>query len=124
MKQQTKHYEMFKIYPGNRPIDRANLESLITSISERNLLEERPILINEFNEILDGQHRLEAAKILNIPVHYIISGECLERKAYDHIMAANINQRKWTIDDFLNLYSYRDNNEQYKEFISLEITDA
>jgi len=109
MKMQTKNYEMFKSYPGNRPIDRANVDALVSSISERNLLEERPILINEFNEILDGQHRLEAAKLLQIPLFY----EIKVGGNYQDIIYLNGTQKNWKPEDYLRLYSSGQKKNHY-----------
>lgn len=101
MKNQTKNYEIFKTFPGNRPIDKGNLNSIISSISERNLIEERPILVNELMEVLDGQHRLEACKILQIPVWY----EVKNGGSYQDIIYLNSSQRSWKGEDYLRLYA-------------------
>lgn len=109
MKEKTKDYETFKIYPGNRPIDKTNVEQLVSSISENNLLEQRPILINENMEILDGQHRLEAAKILQVPIFY----EIKIGGNHKDIVFLNSTQKNWKKIDHLRLYSEGIFNENY-----------
>lgn len=112
MKESTKEYERFKFYPGNRPIDKRNLEQLVSSISERNLLKERPIIINENNEVLDGQHRLEAAKQLQIPIFF----ERKEGGNYQDIIALNGAQKNWKPIDYLNLFAHGEKRESYLKF--------
>ena len=68
-----------------------------------------PILVNENKSIIDGQHRLQAAKELKIPITYIISNESSEE---------NIDQlqisKKWTAFDFCNRNALRGNKDCQK----------
>jgi hypothetical protein len=66
----TKNYDMFKIIKGNRPLDAANLARLIKSFKIQYLY--TVIILNEFFEIIDGQHRVEACKQLGFEVNYTI----------------------------------------------------
>lgn len=117
MIQTTSNYELFKFYPGNRPIDQHNLDNLIFSISEKNLLPERPIIINESFYVLDGQHRLEAAKKLNIPISYIQKSG----GGFKDIILLNSNQKNWKLEDYLRLFSDGEKMSEYlllKEFMN------
>lgn len=78
----------------------------------------RPILVNERKEIIDGQHRFEALKSLNLPVYYVI-GEGL---SIDDARVLNIDQRNWTPMDYAESYAtsgdesyqiYLDTRKQY-----------
>lgn len=109
MIESTTDYEKFKFYPGNRPIDQANLDKLIFSISEKNLLPERPIIINESFYVLDGQHRLEAAKKLNIPIAYIQK----HGGGFKDIILLNSSQKNWKLEDYLRLFSDGEKMQEY-----------
>lgn len=113
MIEETKNYEIFKFYPGNRPIDQSNLDNLILSISTKNLLPERPIVINESFYVLDGQHRLEAAKRLNLPVSFVKK----EGGNFKDIILLNSNQKNWKLDDYLRLFA---DGEKMPEYILLK----
>lgn len=67
--EKTKNYSLFKKYAKNRDIDGRHVEKLIASIKTANLLDCEPILVNEKMEVIDGQHRLEAAKSLNLDIY-------------------------------------------------------
>lgn len=95
----SKNYEMFKMLEGNRKIDSNNLNQIISSMKEKQLI--IPITVNEKFEIIDGQHRFNACKYLNLPVYFIIE------KGYDieDVIRANVNGgRKWFDADYLNKY--------------------
>ena len=61
----TNNYPMFKNMIGNREIKDKNYKKLIRSMSEKQLI--IPILVNEKLEIIDGQHRFNACKTLQLP---------------------------------------------------------
>jgi len=71
MIRKTTNYEIFTFREDNREkIDKKHLARLVESIKSRNLLELRPIMVNEKLEIVDGQHRLLAAKQLGYEIYY------------------------------------------------------
>lgn len=96
----TTDYKMFKYENGNRQVDKAVVRRLIKSINKHNMLTANPIIINAKGYIIDGQHRLEAAKFLKIPVYYVV----VEPASLTDIHLLNANMRPWTIRDFLNSY--------------------
>jgi hypothetical protein len=121
----TTDYKMFKRLPGNRKINRSKLEKLIEAIRECNLLEDNPIIVDQDMNILDGQHRLEAAKVLCLPIYYKVSVNMKPR----HIRIVNGWQNVWRLEDFLSSYVELGNDE-YKyleEFINeynIHLSDA
>ena len=115
----TSDYKLFKQLPGNREINRENVSNIVESIKQNNKLHLHPIVVNENMYIIDGQHRLVAALKLNVPIYYVIASGNDEIDAYEHIMSANINQKSWSIEDYLHLYAIKDNNEDYKQFIAM-----
>lgn len=107
MSQQTKDYEIFKKHASNRPINETLVHRLMNSISEKNLLKIRPIVVNDEMQILDGQHRLEAARRLGIPIYYQI-----EKQSDDiDMIRLNANQNSWRLEDYHNFYVSQGNQE-------------
>jgi hypothetical protein len=100
---------MFKKLPGNRGVNIGHVQQLISSIQNENLLKARPILVNENLEIVDGQHRLEAAKILQVPIFY----EVVEGLAIKDVARVNSYQKNWRLESFLDLYCDHVKDENY-----------
>lgn len=111
----TKDYEIFKKYHLNREIDKRNLEVLKHSIGKSNLLSYRPIVVNTNMEVVDGQHRLEAAKQLNVEIYYQIQ----EKVNDDDIIYLN-NQKGWDMVQYLEYWVKRKKKE-YLKFQQLSI---
>lgn len=96
----TTDYAMFNKNHSNRPINNINLRRVMASITANNMLEFRPILVNSRMEVVDGQHRLEAAKALGIPIFYQIN----KLAENTDIILLNANQKRWDYDDYMNFY--------------------
>lgn len=95
----TTDYSIFKIRQDNRSLVPHHIKDLKNSLLEKNMLKQRPILVNENMEIIDGQHRLEAARDLNLTVWYEI------REDLDHTDIILLNVAKsWKIADYLKYY--------------------
>ena len=110
----TNNYELFSFRDDNRhKIDNDHVERLKKSITENNLLEHSPIIVNEDYEILDGQHRFEACKRLGIYFYYTIT-----KLESSDILTLNVN-KKWTLEDYLNYYCKHNFPEyiKFNEFI-------
>ncbi len=106
---ETKEYEKFKYIEGNRNIESKHVNELIKSISEKNLLSIRPIIVDKDFNILDGQHRLEAAKSLNLPIFYIQ----IQSDLHSEMVRLNQNNKNWKIKDFLHFHSIKNKNQNY-----------
>lgn len=94
---ETRQYDMFKHLEGNREVKRTNVNKIISSIKVNGYIE-NPIIVNDHLEIIDGQHRLEALKELNMPVHYII----VKNKGLKECSVMNAKATVWSTKDFLN----------------------
>lgn len=103
---QTNNYAIFSFITGNREINEAKVKALVTEIRKNGLL--LPILVNEKMQIIDGQHRFSACKILRAPVTYFI------RNKANIEMAANMNVAgsNWSLHDWINKYA-EDGNDDY-----------
>lgn len=96
----TKNYSQFKILDCNRSLEDAHVKKLIKAIEEKNLLALNPITVNERMEVIDGQHRLKAAKMLRVPIYYQISNTVTA----EDIFALNSNKKNWNPHDYLKFY--------------------
>lgn len=111
MIQKTRDYEIFKLRADNREgIIQSHVSRLKESISARNLLEFRPIIVNAELEVLDGQHRLLAAKGLGVDIYYQVEKELRP----EDIISLNV-AKSWGIGDYLNYYI----KNSYPEYLKL-----
>ena len=93
----TQNYESFKLLQGNRHISNSHVKNLAEAMRlNPHTNEVRPILVNENMEVIDGQHRLEACKILGLPVSYI-KGKGL---TIEDAQRLNATQRNWNPTDY------------------------
>lgn len=112
---QTKDYSIFKILKSNRNTSSNHVLKLETSINEKNLTIDYPIIVNKNYEVLDGQHRLEACKQLNAPIWYKFAIEMTE----ENISTVNSMGKSWSLKDYLNRMVGRGNENyiKFKEFM-------
>lgn len=93
------NYDKFKYVVGQREITKNNaLEKVIT---ENNLLDCCPMIVNENFEVIDGQHRLEVAKKHGLPIYYIIKINASSRTAQN----MNIANKIWRLQDHMKHFS-------------------
>lgn len=110
----TKEYYLFKTIGGNRKINELHLARLKKSIMSNYLF--TVIIVNENYEIIDGQHRFEAIKQLDLELNYIIcNGYGLKE-----VQIFNQNSKTWNMDDYLDGYCRLEYPEylKYREFKS------
>lgn len=103
---ETTNYDQFRLISGNRQINERHLAQLMGSISEHNLLDANPIIVSQTGEVIDGQHRLEAARRLSLPIYYVVAGIGLT-----DVLRLNTNSRRWDMDDYLKSYVEQGNPE-------------
>lgn len=109
--QQTLDYSIFKILGFNRDKRKRQVETIKKAIQAENLLSFHPIIVNERMEVIDGQHRLEAAMQLGLPIFYV-QGQV----SYDHILISNLIQKRMSLEDAVKFYALKDNIESYLLF--------
>jgi len=108
----TTNYDMFKLSARNRPINREHLRQLKAAISKCNQLDVNPILINSEFEVINGQHRLTAAKELGLPIYYM--QKPTEDIPEDFMLTANMYQRSTRPKDAMDYYSSYKSIHDYK----------
>ena len=96
----TKEYGMFLIIPGNREINRFDVQRLAEKISHRDKLNVNPIIVNEHFGIVDGQHRLEAAKMQEVFIYYMIDKDA----TLEDVQMLNTFVRPWSLPHYLSCY--------------------
>lgn len=107
----TQNYSMFRFRPDNRPLTPSHVQKLIASIKYKNMLEFRPIIIDADGYVIDGQHRLEAARQLSVPIYYDIVKECKK----EDMIALNVAQ-SWGLVDYFNFYV----QNKFPEYVKME----
>lgn len=94
----TTNYDQFKQITSNREVNPKHVKKLAKAIHAKNLLHVNPIIVNKDNEVIDGQHRLEAARILKVPVYYVVDDSITKQD----ISTLNANAKNWTLMDYIN----------------------
>jgi len=105
----TNDLSLFKFMEGNRSPNPKHISRILKSMKTIGLLYS-PICVNSSLEIVDGQHRYLAAKQAGLGIYYIIADEYHIKEVH----ALNVNQKKWTLDDFIDGYSDLGNKEYSK----------
>jgi len=95
---ETNDYSMFRTLEGNRHLNKLHVKRLKESFQKAYLLS--PIIVNEKFEIIDGQHRFEAAKQLGVPINFLIAPKYGLKEA----QMLNENMKNWKKEDYLNAY--------------------
>lgn len=109
--QKTSDYSIFKSLDGNRKIDKYHLRKLKESIEKNNRLNLHPVIVNKDFEVIDGQHRLEVAKMLGLEIFYIQSDSI----NHEHLIECNVNQKSWEVENYIDFFSIKEKISDYVE---------
>jgi hypothetical protein len=96
----TYDLSIFKQIDGNRVPNLQHIKRLSESIRVYGM-KCNPILVNENFEVIDGQHRLMAAKETETFVYYVI----INGYSLNEVHTLNLNQKNWTKKDFMDGYA-------------------
>lgn len=96
----TNDLTIFKSIDGNRVPNLIHVNRLTESI-KRYGMKCNPILINEKMEVIDGQHRLLAARNVNSHVYFIV----IPGSNLNDVHTLNLNQKNWSRKDFMEGYA-------------------
>ena len=94
----TSEYNLFHKLKGNRGINELHVRKLVEAIKEKDL--QIPIIVDHDMNVLDGQHRLDAYKIVGNPVSYIVK----DKFELQDVRNVNSVNRKWTLTEYLMSY--------------------
>ena len=120
-------YYNLKFIESNRKANNQNVNKLIKSIQDNNLLHAAPIIVqvssNNDLQIIDGQHRYLAAKYLRVPIYIHILSDAKYNIHSSHIMSSlNSNQKNWGLGDFAHHYANCYNSElseKYSDYLDI-----
>ena len=121
----TTDLEMFKPMEHNRVKSKARIKEIAQSMEEEGLLKV-PIIVNRKKQIIDGQHRFEAAKLAGKGLYYITANKYGENE----MMSINKTMKNWSKNDYLSHYVSKGNKnymkvaEFRKEFPMFSLTDS
>ena len=114
--QKTTDFNLFKRILGNRTKNQVQITKLINSFSESpELFKATPIIVNERMEVIDGQHRLEAAKALGQAIYYIV----VEGLSLPEIQKLNSSTKTWTPVDYAISFSEK-GNKHYQTYLDFK----
>ena len=107
----TKNWPAMTYLEDNRDTDDGDIKRLAENIKDHGQLQ--PIVLNDRWDIIEGQHRVKACQLLDIPVMYIIS----KRATIKHVIVMNNNQKSWRNKDYLKCFSHKNhkNSSEYKK---------
>lgn len=109
--QSTNQYHLFKQISSNREVNEKHVRKLMEAITKKNMLHLNPVVVNADMEVIDGQHRLEAAKRLKVTIYYIQEANI----GRNDIAGMNSNKKLWSMMDFVNFFAV-EGNESFKKF--------
>lgn len=120
----TTKYAAFKRLVENRDIVEQHVHTLMESFRKDGYLFTM-LYVNEKMELIDGQHRFEAAKRMHLPAYFII----MPSWGIKEVAILNVNSRNWTMEDFMNTHAKSGNKNyvRFKEFydeFEFDITTA
>lgn len=114
--QSTQDYPLFKRISGNRTLSQPHIKRLLEAIQDSpETITFNPIIVNDRMEVIDGQHRLEAIKKLNLPVHYVKVSDI----GLDTVQKLNSVSKTWTPMDFAKSFA-ENGNDNYAVYIDFK----
>ena len=102
---QTSDYGKFHELLGNREVLTIRVNKIRKSIEENGYIF-NPIIVNEKNEVVDGQGRLRALRDLQLPVDYIV----VHGLSVKDCIALNISASNWNNMDYIQSYAQQGNH--------------
>lgn len=97
----TTDYSKFDRFAFNRAHNEGLITRIIDSISKIGYIEAKPVLVDDSFNIIDGQHRFEACKRLNLPIYYVKTNV----NPQEAIIHLNANQNSWTMVDYVKSWA-------------------
>ena len=107
----TTDVEMFKPTTTNRNLDMSRVKEIAKSMSEEGLLLV-PITINRKKQVIDGEHRLEAAKIAGKGIYYLMANNYGEKE----MIQMNRSNKSWSMKNYIEHYA-KGGNKHYEKLI-------
>lgn len=96
----TRDYDRFSVPKGQRNVNWKRVAEMSEAMLEKSFLQSYPIVVNSGFEILDGQHRFEAARRIKADIHYVVNDQIAPP---DVAKLARLT-KSWKLEDFLKSY--------------------
>jgi len=113
----SNNYKEFIFFKGNRDIKSNKVNRMLDSIKTYGLI--NPIVVDQFKQVIDGQHRLECCKTLEIPVRFSVFN-IEKHKLLSLVRDINSVQNNWNSLDIAEAYSIHSKNaEHYKRYLMI-----
>jgi hypothetical protein len=97
----TKDYAKFGLFKYNRKINEGLVKRLMASIQKIGYIHGKSVITDAELNIIDGQHRFEACKRLNLPIYYMIS----KADPQETMIELNAQQVGWKMADYINSWA-------------------
>lgn len=112
----TDDYTVFNTVKGNRTVRPTHVKRLRLAIgTDPESIKYNPLLVNEKWEVIDGQHRLEAIKQLELPVYYVqVKGLRL-----DNVQQLNSISKQWQPVDYARAFALL-GNKNYAKYLEVK----
>ena len=114
-------YSIFKLLPFNREVDKAHVKTLVESMrlhgfkGVSQIIKTKIIDGTEQYYIVDGQHRIAAAKQLGLPIRFELTELKTKKETADFIAELNTSAKSWGTSNFLSVWS----SLQIEEYVKL-----
>lgn len=114
--QTTQDYSLFRRIKGNRQVSKPHVNRLLEAIkNDPQTITFNPIIVNNEMEIIDGQHRFEAIKNVELPVHYIQ----VDDLGLDTVQKLNSISKMWSPMDYARSFA-ENGSEDYRIYIDFK----
>ena len=115
--QKTQDYTLFRRIKGNRNVSQPHVKRLLEAIkNDPKTITYNPIVVNSKMEVIDGQHRLEAIKKVDLPVYYII----VDDLGLETVQKLNSVSKMWSPMDYAKSFA-ENGNEDYRIYIDFKV---
>lgn len=117
---ETKEYGMFNLLSFNRVIDNAHVKELVQSMRKHGFKGVIQVIKTKFIDgteryyIVDGQHRLTAARQLGLPIRFELTELKTKQETAEFIAQLNTSAKSWGTANFLSVWSALDIEEYVK----------
>ena len=124
---QTAEYDKVNKLLGNRIVNSKNVKDKKKLLEKEGFKSTNPVIVNINGEIIDGQHRRQAAEELEIPYKFIIDPSLTEKNSLKTTIELNNSNKPWGVNDYVNAYCEIGNKNYIKlkelsEELELNIT--
>jgi len=107
----TMNYDQFQYEETNRDVEK--IDKLVKEAKKPHGVIV-PIIVDENMIVYDGQHRLEACKVTNTPIKYIVD----KNVGVEEMISLNTSSQNWKIDDYAAHHAKR-GLKAYQEILRL-----